>query len=100
MTKRMSAKEARSNFADLLGSVHYTKEAVIIEKQGRPFAVLVSPEDFDRMQKDRQARFAVLNEIRLRNSAVTPEEADEDAMREVVDLRQERNSRTRKAGSA
>jgi hypothetical protein len=32
LTKRMSAREARANFSDLLGQVFYTKEAVIVEK--------------------------------------------------------------------
>lgn len=45
LVKRMSAKEARDNFSDLLGLVHYSKEPVIVEKWGRPFVVVLSPED-------------------------------------------------------
>ena len=49
-TRRMSVREARANFGDLLGSVHYTKEPVIVEKQGRPFAVVISTEDFEQLR--------------------------------------------------
>jgi sulfur carrier protein ThiS len=31
MVKRMSAKEAREQFSDLIGSVHYSQEPVIVE---------------------------------------------------------------------
>ena len=31
MVRRMSSREARANFAELLGSVHYTREPVIVE---------------------------------------------------------------------
>jgi prevent-host-death family protein len=36
LTRRISAKEARDNFGDLLGSVHYGKQPVIVEKKGKP----------------------------------------------------------------
>jgi len=50
LTRRISAKEARNNFSDLLGQVRYNGDPVIVEKKGRPFAVLISPEDFARFQ--------------------------------------------------
>lgn len=93
MVKRVSAKEARNRFADLLGSVYYSKEAVIVEKQGRPFAVVISPEEYERFTRERQARFAILDELRARNPNLTPEEAEADAAREVAASRQERGRR-------
>ncbi len=90
LVKRMSAKEARDNFTDVLGLVYYSKEAVIVEKQGRPFAVVISPEDYERLIKERQERFAVLDRIRARNQEVTPEEAEADAEREIAASRRER----------
>lgn len=90
MVKRMSAKDARNNFTDVLGLVYYSKEAVIVEKQGRPFAVVISPEDYERLIKERQERFAILDEIRARNQDVTPDEAEADVAREIAASRQER----------
>ena len=44
VTRCMTAKEARDNFTDLLGAVYYGKEPVVVEKQGRPFAVVINPD--------------------------------------------------------
>ena len=98
LVKRISAKEARNAFSDLLGSVYYSKEAVIVEKRGRPFAVIINPEDYEKLLKEREARFAVLDEIRAKNPEVTPQEAEADAAREIVALRRERNIAERAEG--
>lgn len=49
MARRMSVHEARANFSDVLGSVYHTGEPVIVERRGKPVAVLVSPEQFQQM---------------------------------------------------
>lgn len=97
LVKRMSAKEARDNFTDVLGLVYYSKEAVIVEKQGRPFAVVISPEDYERLIRERQERFAILDEIRAKNSDVTCEEAEADSAREVAALRRKRDEKATRA---
>lgn len=47
MARRVSAREARSRFAELTDRVHYTGEPVVVEKQGQPFVALVSLEDLE-----------------------------------------------------
>ena len=96
MVKRMSAREARNSFSDLLGLVYYSKEAVIVEKRGRPFAVVINPKDYERLLEEREKRFAVFDEVRAKNPDVTPQEAEEDAAREVTASRQQRRQRTEK----
>ena len=98
MVKRMSAREARNNFADLLGLVYYSKEPVIVEKRGRAFAVVISPEDYERMLKEREDRLSVFDEVRARDRDVTPEEAQEDAAREIAALRKEKRERATEQG--
>ncbi len=51
MVKHMSSREARANFADLLGAVYYTGEAVVMEKKGKPVAVVISPTAYQAMQE-------------------------------------------------
>jgi len=92
LVKRMSAREARNNFSDLLGLVYYSKEVVIVEKRGRPFAVVISPEDYYRLLQEREERFAVFDGIRARNRDMTPAEAESDAAREIAALRKEREA--------
>ena len=40
MTRHISAREARNRFADLMGSVRYGGEEVIVERYGRPAMVI------------------------------------------------------------
>ena len=91
LVRRMSAKEARNNFSDLLGLVYYSKEPVIVEKRGRAFAVVISPDDYDTLLREREERFAVFDEIRAKNPEVTAEESEEDAAREIAAARRERS---------
>ena len=92
MVKKMSAKEARNSFSDLLGVVYYSKEAVVVEKRGKPVAVVISPEDYERLLAGREERLSVFDEIRARNLEVTPQEAEEDAAREIAARRKERGA--------
>jgi prevent-host-death family protein len=53
----ITATEARSNFAELVGRVGYGKETVAIERRGRPVAALVPIEDLTLIEEHRaQAR--------------------------------------------
>jgi prevent-host-death family protein len=45
VVKRMSVREARANFADLIGSVQHTGEAVVIERRGKPIVAVVPAAD-------------------------------------------------------
>jgi len=92
LVKKMSAKEARNSFSDLLGVVYYSKEAVVVEKRGKPVAVVISPEDYERLLAARDERLAVFDEIRARNPEVTPEEAEEDAARAIAAFRTEKGA--------
>ena len=49
MAKRMSAKDARSKFSDLLGSVNYGGEEVIVERSGRPVAAVIPVPVYERL---------------------------------------------------
>ena len=86
-TRRISAREARANFGDLLGAVHYTKEPVIVEKKGRPYAVVISLEDYQRLQEDREGDWAAVERVRERNEEVNPEDALRDITTEVEAVR-------------
>ena len=46
----ISATEVRANFSEVLGRVAYGKERVIIERRGRPLAVLLPIEDLARLE--------------------------------------------------
>ena len=68
---------------------------MINEKQGRTFAVVISPEDYERLLKEREERCKVFDELRARNPGVTSEEAMEEALREIASLCQEKRTEKR-----
>jgi len=94
VTRRISAKEARDNFGDLLGSVHYGGQPVIVEKKGKPFAVVISPEDFEELQAlARKRLFETIQEVRKANEGVDPDQVLADVTQAVEAVRQEEYER-------
>ena len=90
MAIRMSAKEARDNFSDILGRAYYRGEPTIVEKQGKTMAVVISPADFDQYQKLAKDRFfEVVYQIQERNSDKDPDEVYRDVTEAVEEVRQE-----------
>ncbi len=94
VTKRMSVKEARENFSDLLGMVYYGKESVIIERKGKPMAVLISPDQYERYERQVMQRFGqVLDELHDLNAGTDPDEIQRDIDEAVEEGRREQYER-------
>ena len=45
--KTLSLSEAKMKLSELVDSVHFTDEEVVITRNGRPAAVLISPDEFE-----------------------------------------------------
>lgn len=94
ITQKMTAKEARDNFTDLLGSVYYGKESVVVEKKGRPFAVVINPDEYENYQTLKQAarkRFLeIVEEIRAANKGKKFDDVYKDITKLVKQVRKER----------
>lgn len=86
-TMRMGAREARSNFAHLLGSVHYGEQTVIVERSGRPMVAIIPVEMYQRLIAEREARFQVLDRIRSAMPEVPQEEIEQDVAEAVAAVR-------------
>ena len=87
MTRRIGAREARNQFADLLGTVYYGSQAVIIERSGKPMVAIIPVEMYQQLVAEREARFQVLDRIRDRLPNVSPEEVEHDVAEAVADMR-------------
>lgn len=87
MAKHISAREARSSFADLMGSVHYGGEEVIVELSGRPMAAVIPVETYDRLVAERRTRFEVLDQIRSYLHDASFEEIEKDVAQAIEQLR-------------
>ncbi len=92
MARRVSAREARSHFAELTDRVRYTGEPVIVEKQGQPFVAMVSLSDFDVVERLRRQK-AAGEFVRLAGQAAReaggPEPSEEEIVESVKRTREE-----------
>lgn len=66
--KAVGASEVRNNFAEIINEAHYTNQPIIVKKTRKPFAVILSYEEYVSLLKERENRFKVLDRIRNKNS--------------------------------
>ena len=94
MPKRLAVKDARANFSDVLSQVYYGQEPVIVERKGKPVAVLISPEQWERYQQQTKERlFEAIDRLQERNRDTDPEEVERDVTEAVEEVRRERYER-------
>lgn len=96
MVKRMSAKEARDRFSELLGQVQYGKDTVIVEKQGKPVVAVIDVERYERLMEAWDRPFAVLDRVAARNPQADPAVVQRDAAEAVAEVRAGSRPRARK----
>ena len=91
MQTKMSAKQARDNFTDLLGNVYYGRQTIEIDRKGRVFAVVVNPDEYEALKKTARGKFSeIVKAIRKENMETSPETVLKDVDSEVEKVRQER----------
>ena len=78
MIKTTNALAARKNFGQLLEEAYYRGDEIIIERAGKPMAVIVSIEEFTNWQTERERDFAILDEVRSKNKGVSPKKIETD----------------------
>lgn len=93
VVKHLSSREARANFADLLGSVYYTNEAVIVEKKGKPVAVIVSPQEYAALTQAQARAWETIQAMRAENAACDPDAVFADVTDAVEEVRQSADGR-------
>ena len=94
MTRRMTIEEARTRFADLLTFVCNERQPVVLEQEGRPLAVVITPEEFNNSRELAMQHFdAAVAEIRAANKDVDPDEIMREVTALVEEVRQENYDR-------
>jgi prevent-host-death family protein len=78
MVVHIGARDARNNFADLMGKVHYGGQTVIIERSGKPVIAMISAETYQQLIAEREARFQVIDRIRGRLPETSADEVEQD----------------------
>jgi prevent-host-death family protein len=90
MTKTVSAVRARGNLGQILEEVYYRGDQFIIERAGKAMAAVVPVEQFEQWRKEREAFFALANEIREGNRGVPSEVIERDIAAAVRAARRRR----------
>lgn len=86
MVRKVSAMTVRDKLGQILEEVYYHGDAVIIERAGRPMAVLVPPAEYERVRASRAERFRVYERIKARTKRIAPaklERAIEEGVKAV-----------------
>lgn len=52
--KTVNALKARQNFGELLNEVFYGKEVITIERAGKPMAIIMHPEEYQKWQEKKE----------------------------------------------
>ena len=67
MDKTLGVTEARSRLGEIIDTVRYQGESVILTKSGKPAAAIVPYEMLEQWRQAREKLFAVVDEVQARN---------------------------------
>lgn len=87
MKRTVSAVDARKRFGEILESVHYRGDEIIIERAGKPMAVVIPPERYDQLRRSRERILDFLEKNWELNKDVPSEEIEREVMEAVRDIR-------------
>ena len=94
MTKRAATADIKEKLAGLLGEVFDGVSPLVIERNGCPFVVVISAEQFEHFQQlSKEDFFRIVDEIRRDNEDKDPDEVLRDVTDVVEEVRQERYER-------
>jgi len=90
MEKTIGAWEARRKFGQIIEEAFYKKDSFVVERAGRPMAVIVPVEDYHKWQRLAKERiFIMLDEVWQRTQNVPNEALEADIEQALQTLRQE-----------
>jgi prevent-host-death family protein len=90
MVKTLSTSQVRADVDELFASVQDADQTVIVEDRGRPVAVVISPEKYERLVDPEPAEdWAVIHAMQQRNADLDPDEVLREVTEIVEEVRQE-----------
>jgi len=87
MIQQISAANARNNFSDLLGKVYYGGKRFVISKLGRPYAVLMNIDEYEKFDSARKYFFEKVNAARKKNKSRPSSQVKKDVSVAVSEVR-------------
>jgi len=87
MLQTITTADARNNFANLLGGVYYGGKKYLIQKLGKPFAVLLNVEEYQKLEELRGSLFKEISVNRNKNKNISAREVEADVEEAVTAVR-------------
>src|SRR5215207_484143 len=85
MVRTMTAPETARDYADLFEVIADTDDEIVVERDGKPVAVVMSPETYARLLDIERARdWAAIDRIRARNADKDLDEVFADVTAEIA----------------
>lgn len=90
MLQPISIAQARNNFSDLLGEVYYGGKRFLIEKLGKPFAVLIGVDEYKRFEEAREYFFRKMRAERAKREKIPFVQVEKDVAEAIVAIRKQK----------
>ena len=90
MGKEVSAIELQQKFVELLNGVYHNGDQLIIRNANKPLAAIIPIEIYDRLIKQREEAFFVLDRIWEKAPKVSEEEVQTDIEQAIAEVRAEK----------
>ena len=95
MKRRISAVEARKRLGEILESVYYRGDEVVIERAGKPMAVVIPAQRYEVMERSRERLFELIEKNWERNKDVPYEEIEREVQEAIKEVRGQRQEKVR-----
>jgi prevent-host-death family protein len=95
MEKTISALDARKRLGQLLEEVFYQGNQFIVERAGKPMAVVIPISQYQQWKERRERFFAMVDSARAQNEDLSPEEIAADVEGAVQAARQDKRAGVR-----
>jgi PHD/YefM family antitoxin component YafN of YafNO toxin-antitoxin module len=93
MVRTISAPKTDVKFDDLIDSLAEGDEPVLVERDGKPIAVVIAPATYERLVRlERERDWAVIDRLRALNADKDPDQVFADVTAEVESVRRDRRS--------
>ncbi|HLZ69419.1 MAG TPA: type II toxin-antitoxin system Phd/YefM family antitoxin [Dehalococcoidia bacterium] len=99
MQRRVSAVEARQRLGELLEGVFYRDDEIVIERAGKPMAVLIPAERYDALRHERERFWKLVEEAQERQYAASLAEIEADVQAAIAEVRGNRHAAGGAAGT-
>ena len=93
MKRKVSAVEARKRLGEILESVYYRGDEVVIERAGKPMAVVIPAARYEAMERSRDRLFELIEKAQERNKDVRYEVIEREVEQAIREVREEQYGR-------